>query len=520
MNRNLRHAAFALLAAAMPAVPSLAQIPDGYYNSLKGKSGAELKTAVYNLIKNAKVLSYGSGSGHTWWGFYVTDRNEQGLYIDRYSNPSEWVKAGKRGDVGAGLNIEHSFPKSWWGGAKNQAYQDLYNLMPCKEKINSTKSNYPMGEVESGDKGNGWTKVGKGSDNKMYWEPADDWKGDFARGYMYMATTYQNFSWSGTSALQILQQGTYPTLQKWAYTLFIKWAKADKPDEVEIKRNEEVYKIQGNRNPFVDFPNLMEYVWGDSTNVAFNPETTIKSTDYRGGGTIDPDTPSPDDPTPGETTETIFTADFTKSKADCTENIAKNESTYSNIWTQSSKYGWKASAYAKKNYASDATLSLPEIDLTDYNSATLTINQALNFANGKGLDYLSVEVTTTDDETGEKETEKLSDFSVPAKDSWTFAKYNLNLSQYCGGKVTISFHYTSDADICSTWEIKNVTLAGKKVTTGIDSPKTSYDGYGMIDWSKPYEVFTIDGRKTVMTNGYKGLLIIKQGKVTRKIVKY
>ena len=58
------------------------------------------------------------------------------------------------------MNIEHSFPKSWWGKAQNQAYKDLYNLMPCESKINSTKSNYPMGEVVSGDKGNGFTKVG------------------------------------------------------------------------------------------------------------------------------------------------------------------------------------------------------------------------------------------------------------------------------------------------------------------------------------------------------------------------
>ena len=84
--------------------------------------------------------------------------------------------------------------------------------MPCESKINSTKSNFPMGTVVSGDNGNGWTKVGNGSDGNKYWEPADPWKGDFARGYMYMATTYQNFTWKGAAALQILQQGTYPTL--------------------------------------------------------------------------------------------------------------------------------------------------------------------------------------------------------------------------------------------------------------------------------------------------------------------
>lgn len=283
MRKKLLRLSLAFLVSVMPALPMLAQIPEGYYSSLKGKKGAELKTAIHNIIKNAKVLEYGSKKGHTWWGFWSTDRDERGYFIDRYSAEKEWVMSTSQGAAGAGMNIEHSFPKSWWGGATVQAYKDLYNLMPCKSKINSTKSNYPMGIVVSGDKGNGWTKVGEGTDGKKYWEPADPWKGDFARGYMYMATAYQDYNWVGDQALQILQQGAYPTLKKWAYKLYIQWAKADKPDAVEIKRNNDVAKIQGNRNPYVDFPNLMEYVWGDSTNIAFNPETTVKSSSYVNG---------------------------------------------------------------------------------------------------------------------------------------------------------------------------------------------------------------------------------------------
>ncbi len=136
---------------------------------------------------------------------------------------------------------------------------------------------------------------------------------------MYMATAYQDYNWVGTQALQILQQGAYPTLQKWAYTLYIQWAKADKPDALEIKRNNDVAKIQGNRNPYVDFPNLMEYVWGDSTNIAFNPETTVKSSSYvngegGGGGSIDPD------PNPGTTEVNVYQATFTTNDGGCKEN--------------------------------------------------------------------------------------------------------------------------------------------------------------------------------------------------------
>lgn len=511
MRKKLLRLSLAFLASVMPALPMLAQIPEGYYSSLKGKKGAELKTAIHDIIKNAKVLSYGSGNRKTWWGFWTTDRDERGFFIDRYSSESEWVKSTSQGAAGAGMNIEHSFPKSWWGGAKNQAYEDLYNLMPCKSKINNTKSNYPMGKVVSGDKGNGWTKVGKGTDGKWYWEPADPWKGDFARGYMYMATAYQDYNWVGEQALQILQQGAYPTLQKWAYTLYIQWAKADKPDALEIKRNNDVAKIQGNRNPYVDFPNLMEYVWGDSTNIAFNPETTVKSSSYvngegGGGGSIDPD------PNPDATEVNVYQATFTANDGGCKENIISNDSPYSSIWTRTSQYGWKGTAYNKSNksnHAAEATLSLPEMDLTGYDDAKLTISQAVNFAKGNALKYLKIVVRSVDPEDGTVEISPLSDFKVIESSSWTYYDFTFDLSHYCGTKSTISFRYKSDKDICCTWEIKKATITGKKTATGIK--ETTTEPKDFIDFSKPYDVYSIDGRKlTPSQTKANSIVIIRQ----------
>lgn len=509
MRKKLLRLSLAFLVSVMPALPMLAQIPEGYYSSLKGKKGAELKTAIHNIIKNAKVLEYGSKKGQTWWGFWSTDRDERGYFIDRYSAEKEWVKSTSQGAAGAGMNIEHSFPKSWWGGEKVQAYKDLYNLMPCESKINSTKSNYPMGKVVSGDKGNGWTKVGEGTDGKKYWEPADPWKGDFARGYMYMATAYQDYNWSGNQALQILQQGDYPTLQKWAYTLYIQWAKADKPDAVEIKRNNDVAKIQGNRNPYVDFPNLMEYVWGDSTNIAFNPETTVKSSSYvngGGGGSIDPD------PNPDATEVNVYQATFTANDGGCKENIISNDSPHDNIWTRTSQYGWIGTAYNKSNksnHAAEATLSLPEMDLTGYDDAKLTISQAVNFAKGNALKYLKIVVRSVDPEDGTVEISPLSDFKVIESSSWTYYDFTFDLSHYCGTKSTISFRYKSDKDICCTWEIKKATITGKKTATGIK--ETTTEPKDFIDFSKPYDVYSIDGRKlTPSQTKANSIVIIRQ----------
>lgn len=368
-----------------------------------------------------------------------------------------------------------------------------------------------MGIVVSGDIGNGWTKVGKGTDGKWYWEPADPWKGDFARGYMYMATAYQDYTWKGTQALQILQQGAYPTLQKWAYTLYIQWAKADKPDALEIKRNNDVAKIQGNRNPYVDFPNLMEYVWGDSTNIAFNPETTVKSSSYvngdgGGGGSIDPD------PNPDATKVNIYQATFTSNDGGCKESIISNDSPYDNIWTRTSQYGWIGTAYNKSNksnHAAEATLSLPEVDLTGYDDAKLTISQAVNFAKGNALKYLKIVVRSVDPEDGTVEISPLSDFKVIESSSWTYYDFTFDLSHYCGTKSTISFRYKSDKDICCTWEIKKATITGKKTATGIK--ETTTEPKDFIDFSKPYDVYSIDGRKlTPSQTNANSIVIIRQ----------
>ena len=515
MRRKLLRLSLALVASVMPALSMLAQIPEGYYSSLKGKKGAELKTAVHKIIKNAKVLEYGSGNQSTWWGFYVTDVTDDGYCIDRYSPRSTWQKYGNRGSSIGGMNIEHSFAQSWWGKTDCNLKKDLFNIMPCESKINSSKGNRGMGIVTKVTNTNGATKVGSGANGLNLWEPADEWKGDFARGYMYIVTAYEDYANKWTSeGKNSLYNNTYPTLKEWAYKLYIQWAKEDKPDAVEIKRNNDVAKIQGNRNPYVDFPNLMEYVWGDSTNIAFNPETTVKSSSYvngegGGGGSIDPD------PNPGTPEVNVYQATFTANDGGCKQNIISNDSPYDNIWTRDPQYGWKATAFKGSNYAAEATLSLPEVDLTGYDDAKLTISQAVNFGKGKALDYLSILVRSVEPEDGAVDISPLPGFKVIESSSWTYYDFTFDLSYFCGTKATISFVYKSDNHICSTWEIKKATITGKKTSTGIKI--NTFDQNDSIDFSKPYDVYSIDGRKLnpsqVKTGG---IVIIRQkGKVMK-----
>ena len=497
MNKITRNILLAI-AAIIPVGNVLAQIPDGYYDALKGKKGAELKTAVHNIIKDANVLSYGSGLGSTWWGFYLTD-NDNGYVIDRYSN--NIVKFSTQGSAVFGMNIEHSFPKSWWGGSKNQAYQDLYNLMPSNSTANSSKSNYGMGVVSEATYDNGCIKVGDGDQGFKVWQPSTEWQGDFSRSYMYMATAYQDLTWT-SEGLNSLEQGDYPTLKKWAYQLYIKWCKADPVCKTEIARNEAVYKIQGNRNPFIDFPNLMEYIWGDSVDYAFDPVTTVKSTEYSGGDSSDT----------GETV--IYTANYKSADGNCVATDITQPQTGIEVWQRTSSYGWKATSSIKNSsgkyvkYDAEGTLALPEIDLGGYDSALLAFTHILNFCTSPD-DYLSVEVQCEGNVT------KLSEFTWPAGTSYVSVESGaVSLNQFVGKKIQILFRYTGTTSVSATWEIVKAIVSGKKTTSGIKAISSE----SQFDAARPYEVFDMSGRRLTGEDATHGVVIIRQdGKTFKKV---
>ena len=260
-----------------------------YASSLKGLNKFELKTAIFNNMQPEKIRSYGSGSSSTWWSFYYTDRiASNNECINRYSDDKFYFGNSNTGSAISGMNIEHSMPKSWWGGNENQAYKDLFNLYPSPSSVNSDKSNYPMCTVTTADsdKSNSYTTIGHSNingTNQLCFEPCDFYKGDFCRGYMYMVTIYKNLTWStgeNSRGFVTMDQNDWPTFKEWAYKLYLQWNKKDPVDEVEIDRNNAIYEeIQYNRNLFVDYPYLAEYIWGDSTDVAFNPETSITTAD-------------------------------------------------------------------------------------------------------------------------------------------------------------------------------------------------------------------------------------------------
>lgn len=250
-------------------------IPSGYYYYARGKKKAELKTILHQISAPITELDYGSGPGFTWQGFYKTDQNADGTVKDMYSDS---VRSFSGYSSVKGMAIEHSFPKSWWGAYENMAYKDLFHLYPADAYTNGIKNNLPLGEVTGTPMlDNGKSKIGKNGFGTAYtdnsFEPADEYKGDFARSYLYISTIYENLAPLWNSPM--LTNTVYPVWKPWAIDLLLKWSRQDPVSSKELDRNDSIYTIQGNRNPFIDFPDMAEYIWGNDTTVAFTyPEET------------------------------------------------------------------------------------------------------------------------------------------------------------------------------------------------------------------------------------------------------
>jgi len=246
-----------------------------YYTSLDGKSG----TTLFDSLKSVSRLGHSSISYDALWtAFQTTDKKADGKVWDMYSDcvftfVTDQDKGTHPNECDT-YNREHSLPKSWWGGATNSAYTDLFHLVPTDSKVNEWRSNYPFGEVTSPTYTslNG-SKLGPNDTTKVAgytgtaFEPIDEYKGDFARHYMGMVVRYAGsisfttgdgasiFNTSFTSA------GNYG-LTTFGKNLLMKWHRQDPVSQKEIDRNNAIQTKQGNRNPFIDYPCLAEYLWG------------------------------------------------------------------------------------------------------------------------------------------------------------------------------------------------------------------------------------------------------------------
>lgn len=284
----------------------LAQGPNGsytYYQGADGKKGQALKTAMFEIIRNPDVDDYSELKAD----YKTTDKRSDGKIHDWYSNATSYVPgsnfSGTTKNEGEGYNREHLMPQSWYKKA-SPMLSDIMQVVPTDAFLNGKRSDLPFGEVtdnksqvtaslnEYSKWGTPRAGLGVPSGVASVFEPNDDIKGDIARIYFYMATCYEDqiLSWTGNNASTVIGGTKYQPLKAWVYDMMARWSKADPVDEVEIARNKAVKAIQGNRNPFVDYPGLEDYIWGDKVDKAFSYDNYVSG--------AEDETPVPDDDDP------------------------------------------------------------------------------------------------------------------------------------------------------------------------------------------------------------------------------
>lgn len=184
-------------------------------------------------------------------------------------------------------NREHSIPKSWFGGseANNTPGTDIFHVVPTDGKVNGMRSNYAFGEVSSATYSYNGSQLGSAKSittnnlligsvtatcSSTVFEPIDEYKGDFARGYMGAMIRWANGDYQAftTGDGAVIFSGTYTEagyfgLTQYGMALLMKWHRQDPVSQKEIDRNNGIQSTQGNRNPFIDYPYLAEYLWGE-----------------------------------------------------------------------------------------------------------------------------------------------------------------------------------------------------------------------------------------------------------------
>ena len=280
-------------------------VNQSYYNSIANTKEATLRD---NLTTITSAGPSGMSYTKLWTAYKTTD-----VY------PTGHASAGKIWDMYAGCaftysndqcgnysgicdcyNREHSLPASWFSD-DTPMYYDLGHIVPTDGQVNNYRSNYPFGEVDGGTTYTGGSKRGSAKSvttsntivnsgsttqscaSSLVFEPIDEYKGDFARMYMYMRVRYKstNFTQDGTYGKYHFQtlytKDGYYGFTAYSVALLMKWHRQDPVSQKEIDRNNGMESVQGNRNPFIDYPALAEYLWGRKSDATFSFNDVVGS---------------------------------------------------------------------------------------------------------------------------------------------------------------------------------------------------------------------------------------------------
>ena len=250
-----------------PAI-SISQIPSGYYNTAENKSDQALRSALHDIIDDHIDYPYTSGSTTDTWDILKdsdADPNNVNNVILIYTRES--VDGPQESE---GWNREHVWAKSRGDfGTSRPMGTDVHNLRACNSNVNSTRSNYSFDDCPSSScneiYGNSY------SSSALVFEPRDEDKGDVARTIFYMVVRYEGDS--GEEDLEMTESilsSSSKSPRHGVRSTLLEWHEQDPVDDFERNRNNVIYSYQGNRNPFIDHPELVGYIWGNQQQEPWN----------------------------------------------------------------------------------------------------------------------------------------------------------------------------------------------------------------------------------------------------------
>ncbi|MCK4569951.1 MAG: endonuclease [Bacteroidales bacterium] len=233
-----------------------AQIPPGYYNGTEGLYGEGLKAVLHNIIDDHDEPSYDDLRDYILPESDEDPQNSNNIIL-LYTGRSQ-----AKSTFGGGpddWNREHVWAKSHGDfGNDPPCGTDAHMIRPTDASVNSDRGNKDF------DEGGQQHSEATGCYYTAYtWEPRDAVKGDVARIILYMDVRYEGDN--GELDLTAVDAvNTSPAPEHGRLSTLLDWHEQDPPDAFEINRNNVVYSYQDNRNPFIDHPEFVYDIWGES----------------------------------------------------------------------------------------------------------------------------------------------------------------------------------------------------------------------------------------------------------------
>ncbi len=233
-------------------------MPAQYYAAAEGKTGEELRAALVSIISGHQRVSY------SWPPFHRLDEDPlnpdhviliySGFSVPKLPNNIYW-------------NREHMWPRSRGVGTSGTAFEDLFNLVPCNAPINNARGNLPFGYPDPLDAGyvpvGGFVNAPLASKDSFVWLPPEFERGFIARAMFYMALRYNGVG----SEPDLSLVDDPPASTPWGSVMgnrgvLLQWNRSHLPEAFETRRNNLIYEeFQHNRNPFIDYPDLVDSVF-------------------------------------------------------------------------------------------------------------------------------------------------------------------------------------------------------------------------------------------------------------------